>query len=566
MANEKWPQSNESRRLNILSWLDELIKQYPDFENDIEDLKFNIEEKQLWNWTPLQLRIEWSVLRIKRNEKEDDVLKKLEAFFKELLKDEVWETVEVVKDEASDLTKLALAEWKKRTYWRDITPVIVKVKYAFEWEKLFDDMSELREKIHDKTLWNEDFTIENSNLKLDIKSWDSDEVMLDKLTVFFKKLLDSNISKFEAIETIDTNSKDFNKERKKAWAVILSSFNIFRWKFKWEKLSFKISELRDLIDNRMLWISRWFKIDESWIKLHIKKWDNLDTVVEKILNFIEAIQKKYPDKFDKSEVIDSKEVLKSMDEDKTYWRDVIAWIDILQRDFPVWEYPVLEKLKQMIENNKVWAWTNLYFNIWGAILEIDTEDSEKSIKNKISVFIWILKQFAEEKKDDDKLNDIFWRDIEATLKSMEDIYWSNSDFQMLIMLIEAWVLWTVKDFNANIEGIIINIFPSDSDWDIKKKLIKFIDDLKNQKKVVIDNQEIINARKKIAELEKWMRELSDRYKKAIIDSSTKDSKIWTLERKVEIHQQEIKDLKNNQSSSGSWSWYSNYSRPVTRFW
>jgi hypothetical protein len=52
--------------------------------------------------------------------------------------------------------------------------------------------------------------------------------MLDKLTVFFKKLLDSNISKFEAIETIDTNSKDFNKERKKAWAVILSSFNIFR--------------------------------------------------------------------------------------------------------------------------------------------------------------------------------------------------------------------------------------------------------------------------------------------------------------------------------------------------
>jgi uncharacterized protein YktA (UPF0223 family) len=46
--------------------------------------------------------------------------------------------------------------------------------------------------------------------------------------------------------------------------------------------------------------------------------------VEKILNFIEAIQKKYPDKFDKSEVIDSKEVLKSMDEDKTYWRDVIA--------------------------------------------------------------------------------------------------------------------------------------------------------------------------------------------------------------------------------------------------
>lgn len=563
MANETWPISSEDRRESILSSLDELAKKYPDYKNDIEDLKFDFEEKQLWYWKALQLRIWEEVLRVKRNETEEELLKKLETFLNALLKDEVRETIVSVQDEAWDLTQIALAEWRKKTYWRDITPVIIKVKYAFAWEKLFDDMSDLREKIHNQTLWQEDFFVEYWWIILDIKAWDDSNTMLDKLAIFFKNLIDKNKEKFEALKTIDTQSKDFNKERKKAWAVIFASFNNFRWKFKWTKLSLKISELRDLIDTSMIWIETWFEINEDWVLLDIKKWDHPDIVVEKILNFIEKVQKKYPEKFDKKEIINAEKVVASMEEDKTYWRDVIAWIDILQRNYPKDEYPVLQKLKEMIEANKIWVWTNLFFNIGWAILEIDTTDSEKNIKSKISVFIWILKQIVDQENEKNKLDQVFWRDIEATLKSLEDVYWKNTDFQMLIMLIESWVLWTVKDFNANIERVSINIFPSDSDSDIKKKLLKFIDWLKDQKKVVIDNKEVVEARRKIAELERWMQELSDRYRQAI---RQKDWKIWDLERKVDIFEQENRRLKAQTSSSSSSSSSSSWSRHISRNW
>jgi len=47
MLHENGTLSFENRRENILSFLDELVKKYPDYENDIEDLKFDFEEKQL---------------------------------------------------------------------------------------------------------------------------------------------------------------------------------------------------------------------------------------------------------------------------------------------------------------------------------------------------------------------------------------------------------------------------------------------------------------------------------------------------------------------------------------
>lgn len=561
MVNETWPLSNEERTKNILLDLDKLKDKFPDYINDIEDLIFDFEEKQLWYSKALQLRIWETVLRIRRSEKEDDLLKKLEDFLEALLKDEVEEVVDSTKQDSQDLTHIALAEWRKRTYWRDITPVIIKVKYAFEWEKLFDDMNVLREKIHNQTLWQQDFSITHWGLTLDIKQWDDSPTMLDKLAIFFKKLINSNTQKFEAIKTIDTSTKDFNKERKKARAVIFACFNDFRWKFKWSDFGLKIAELRDLINASLIWVQTWFKIKEDWISLNIKKWDHPDIVVEKILKFIEEIQKKNPKKFEEKELIDSKEVLTTMEEDKTYWRDIIAWIDILQRNYPAKDYPVLDKLKQMLEANKLWEWTNLFFNIWWVILEIDQTDSEKNIKSKISIFIWILKQIADQEEEKNKLDKVFWRDIEATLKSFEEVYWTNTDFQMLLMSIESWILWTVKDFTWDVQWVIINIYPSDSDSEIKQKLLKFIEWLKNQKKVVVNNQEIIEARKKIAELEKWMQELSDRYKDAI---HKKDWKIWNLEKKVDIFEQENRKLKAQISSSSSSG--STRSRPVTRNW
>lgn len=556
MSVEKKSLDNQERRKNIIGSLEILIEKYPDYKNDIEDLIFHIEEKQLGNWQALLLRIWESVLRVKRNESEWEMLTKLETFLDELLQDDVSKTQKEVKEKAIDSTSISLVEWKNKTYWRDITPVVIQAKHVFVWEKISDEMSELRQLIHDWTLWKKDYSISYKELKLEINKWDSDEIVLEKLAIFLKKLSTTYKDKFDILSKPDLDWKDFNKDRKKAWAVIFSSFNDFRWKFKWEALGYHISELRDLIDNYMLWRNTWYSINQDWVVLDIQKWANLDTIVEKILVFIENIQTKYPEKFDKKEIIDAKSVIKNKEEEKVYWRDVVAWVDILQKKYTKADYPILEKLKEMMENGKLWHWTSLYFNIGPAILEIEPTDSEKAVKNKVSVFIWILKQISDQEDEKNKLNDTYWRDIEATLKWYEDIYWNNLDYQMLIMLIESWTLWTVKDFKAEIEWVEIKIVPSDSDAMIKQKLVDFINWLKNQKNSFINNKKFTDAKKKIQELEENMVEIDNRYRKAV---KSKDQKIDDLERKVHIYEQEIKKLKSAQQSQAIPK--SSYSRP-----
>lgn len=549
--------SIEKRRENIVESLRLLEQKYPDYKKEIDDILFYFEEKQLGNSQAYLLRIWESVLRVRRQETEPDLLNKMETFLNELLKDDILKTVDGTKKTVVEYSWLSLAEWKTRTYWRDVTPMIIKTKYAFVWEKLYDDMVDLRKHIHDKTLWSKKFLIDYNDIKLDINPWDTDEEMLEKITIFFKNLENNYSDKFNSIKTIDTTSKDFNKDRKKAWSVILATFNDFRWKFKWQDFSMKISELRDLIDNFMLWTQTWFQIKEWKINLDIKKWDSLDVMVEKILVFIENIQKQYPDKFTKNQQIDAKEILKNMEEEKIYWRDVIAWIDLLQKDYNQSEFPVLQKLKEMLENNKLWEWTNLYFNIGWAILEIETIDSEKAIKNKISTFIWILKQLSDQQKAQNKINEIYWRDIESDLRWYEDVYGSNVDYQMLIMLIESWILWTVKDFKADIEWVKINITPTDSDSIIKQKLVDFIKWLQDQKKTALDKKRFDQAQERIKKMEQWMIDLDTRFKKASKDWQLKDMKIVDLERKVAIYEQEIKNLKSQAQPSSRPS----FSRP-----
>lgn len=549
----------EKRRENILQSLQKLLAKFPDYKNEIDDISFYFEEKQLGNSQATLLRIWESVLRVKRLETESDLLLKMEAFLWELLQDDLTKAVGDTKEVVAEYSWLALAEWKTKTYWRDVTPMIIKTKYAFDWESLFDDMTLLRTQIHHKTLWSQKFSIAYNDLKLEINPWESDEEMLQKITLFFKDLERVYSQKFQAIQTIDTSSKDFNKDRKKAWSVILASFNYFRWQFKWEPLSLKISELRDLIDNFMLGTHTGFSIDDGKVHLDIKKWDSLDIMVEKILLFIENIQNQYPEKFAKIQKVDANAILKNMEEDKIYWRDVIAWIDLLQKDYTAAEFPVLEKLKAMLENHKLWEGINVYFNIWGAILEIETTDSEKSIKNKISTFIGILKQLSDQQKAQNTLNEVYWRDIEAELKWYEDVYGSNVDYQMLIMLIESWILGTVKDFKADIEGVKINIIPSDSDSAIKQKLVDFISGLKDEKKSAIDNKRFNQAQERIKKMEQSMNDLDVRYRKASKDGQIKDMQIVDLERKVAIYEQEIKNLKTQAQPSSS---RPSFSRPT----
>lgn len=547
------------RRENILHSLNILLQKFPDYRKEIEDISFYFEEKQLGNSQATLLRIWEVVLRIKRLETESDLLGKMETFLWELLQDDVTKTVGDTKETVVEYSWLSLAEWKTKTYWRDVTPMIIKTKYAFVGESLFDDMTLLRTQIHHKTLGNQKFLLTYNDLKLEINPWESDEEMLQKITLFFKDLERDYSQKFQAIKTIDTSSKDFNKDRKKAWSVILASFNYFRWQFKWEPLSLKISELRDLIDNFMLWTHTGFAIDEWKVHLDIQKWDSLDIMVEKILLFIENIQNQYPEKFAKIQKVDAKAILKNMEEDKIYWRDVIAGIDLLQKDYSQAEFPVLEKLKSMLENHKLWEGINVYFNIWWAILEIETTDSEKSIKNKISTFIWILKQLSDQQKTQNTLNEVYWRDIEGELKWYEDVYGSNVDYQMLIMLIESGILWTVKDFKADIEGVKINIVPSDSDSAIKQKLVDFISGLKDEKKSAIDKKRFEQAQERIKKMEQSMNDLDARYRKASKDWQIKDMQIVDLERKVAIYEQEIKNLKTQAQPSSS---RPSFSRPT----
>jgi len=406
-------------------------------------------------------------LAVSRNEKEISMLGKVEAFIHALegATPQTASTVAQVADVVEPLT-----EGKKETYWRDVTVGIITLKHVFENTPFGEEMAKLRQLIHDGEMGKEDYSAEFENISLEIKQGDSDDIMLGKLTQFIKAIKRKHESKFKP--TPPREGIEEPKDRKKIWAEILAGLVAIKKAFKGTNFGTDVAKIKDLIDDYKIGYEFEYSLDTEWgISLKIDKGEDLDNMVKKLAEFIEAVQKANPDRFDETEAFSADKVVEQKEARKIYWQDVIAGLDVLQKTYTAKEYPAIQALREMIENNELAMGNSLLMNVGPIILDVKKTDNDKAIKNKIAVFIGELKQIA---PSTEVLTETYWRDILAQLHGMEDSYGDNPDYQMLIMTIEMGTLATVRDFQISIDGVELEITIKDTDQIIKEKLSEFI--------------------------------------------------------------------------------------------
>lgn len=287
-----------------------------------------------------------------------------------------------------------------------------------------------------------------------------------------------------------------------------------------------------------------FQICGKYIR--IAKGDSDDIVLTKLSRFIGEVKAEHTDLFPPKPA-QPEQV--SASADAIFWRDVIAGIDGLFRDYPDKDFQSLYTLRTMIENGEVGVGMHLLMTINNVHLWIQKKDDGATIKDKIAVFIGELKQIASSNKKtkeaplDPKLEQTYWRDIEAALSALEPAFGDDANFKLLHISVKKGILGTVRNFHAVIGGEALDIIQSDSDTDIKDKLSAFIRKLSAGGQVKL-NEEV---RKKFHELEKKYTnlehqnlDLESRYKKAGGDLQQRGAEIIRLEDQVRKLQAELR--------------------------
>lgn len=540
----------KQKKSSILSLLNRLIPWYTEFQPQLEDLQFYVENDVLGDNQPFLLTI-WGVrLAVNRNEPDKNSMLQKILNFCESLATKLPTSVEVTetKHVVEWITEKKLIQ-KETIYWRDVNVLLINMYSIFWWSEFAEEIKKLRKLIHKWELGSNVYNLEFEWVKLSIDKWEKDDEILLKLVWFIRKIE----SKYEEEFKTERQHKERawvseEKDRQKIWATIMAWLISLKKVFKWSDFGWEIAILKDMIDNYQLWYKAWTTIRSPWwINLIIRKWEDLDTITEKLVTFISWIQDKNKSKFEESSIVDKTVTLEKKEQDKYYWTDVLAWIDNIQKLYPENEYPSIAKLKEMIENGELWIWSSLLVNVWPAILNINKTDNDKDIKNKILVFLWVLKQISSELEETDQIDDLYWRDILGNLKAMEEAYWDIPDYQMLLMTIEFWVLGTVRDFSTVIDWISLEIKISDSDKALKTKLDKFMKELQNNKKVKIDQQAMKKALERITQSEMENKRVTEELKKKIKELWDQSATIVDQQNTIKRLEDELKKLKNSAS-------------------
>lgn len=552
---------NPETKRKILDYLNKILTHYREFEKDIQDLIFYIEEDILWNNQHFLLTIGNSRLQVRKDESDKDTMyQKIIDFCEKIIKtlpteSEISETKHIV---SWVVDKNIIP--KETIYWRDVNVLLIAISNIFEWQTLSEDIKKLRKIIHKKELWLYDYHLDYEWLKLTIKDWESEDNILVALMSFIRRIEAKHEKEFsKARESRLRISEEEQKDRQKIWATILAGLSACKKVFKWSDFWWDIAILKDMISNYELGYTSGITIHSPWwIELTINKWEDLDSITEKLITFLADIQQNNKEKFEAWTVINKNTAIQNKEENKNYWTDILVWLDNIQNFFPEKDYPSLKSLKEMIENDELAHWSSLLVNIWPAILSINKNDNNKNIKNKILVFLWVLKQMASDIENEWKIDDVYWRDILSTLKGMEDVYWDNGDYQVLMMTIEFWTLWTVRNFSTTISWVTLDIKISDTDTTLRQKLTKFIKELQDNKKVNIDSQALKKALKRINQSEIENKKVTEELKKKINELDKKDNQIIDQQDTIKKLQDEIKQLKNSWSQSAPRSSYRSY--------
>ncbi len=527
LANSPLPP--EQAREDVVNRIRALTEHFPDDEQKIEELAFYIEEQDLIGVRAYLLTVNGKSLRISKKDSESVAMGKIEEFLRALENPADTATASVTSQRkksgrsAKD-TFEPLVAGKDKIYWRDITVPLVRMKYAFAGTKFSNDMAALREIIHKGELGQDAFNTNFGSASIQIEQGDPENVMLLKLSRFIKTVTRENPEKMKESKDAKEN-KDGSEDRVHIWSEIMAHLIKLKNTFKGEGLGMQIAEVRDLLDGYQLGYQMGYDIQTPKGSLSIKKGDHPAVLVEKLVQFIADIEKGHPKKFKAADRISVKDVTEKKESDKTYWADVIAGLDTLQKQYPASQYPSIQKLKDMIESGELGE-TALMVNIGPVALDIDPADSAKALKNKVAIFIGAMKQVSDEA--DTTMDAVFWRDLYSSLKAMEDTFGDNPDYQLLMMSIDSGTLGTVKDFQTIISGVSLQITARDTDTQMKKKLTTFIDELRQQKTVQFDQQALEKSKKRIEKLEqeaaeenaRWRREMKQQQKQ-IVDQQEK---------------------------------------------
>jgi hypothetical protein len=535
---------------SIAALLDIAVASYPDYENDLNDLKFYIEQDMLGNGQAFLLRIWNDRLQIGRNEQDKGAMKeKLLTFFRTVLPEPKTNGVLWwIQALTQDVWEWMIIPTKDRLYWRDVTVYIVMMKQIFSRNKTFvDQLTNLRKLIHNDELGKSEYTIGHDDTSLEIKKWDPEHEMLVKLSLFIRTLEQKHMSEFNKYRAQNSSRWiEDPKDRQRIWSDILAGLVSLKKTYKWTDFWVEIATLKDLIDGYQLGYHIGVEITApNGQELSIRKWESLDKIVEKMVTFISEVQKSDTKNYPNGPVLQGEKSIESKEEAKFYWTDTIAGLDHLQKKFSVNEYPSLQSLKEMIELGELGVWSNILISVWPIHLHIKKADNDKAIKNKIAIFIGELKQLAST-IESDGIDEIYWRDIVGQLRGMEDAYGEYSDYQLLIMSIEAGTLGTVRDFKTVIDWVSLSIVVTDSDKILKEKLQKFIDDLKTQKKTKVDEKIVKRTQERMQQMDKEYRELQRQYVEQEKEVRKGSTKVRDQADEIRRLQDEIKQLKQAQ--------------------
>lgn len=144
---------------------------------------------------------------------------------------------------------------------------------------------------------------------------------------------------------------------------------------------------------------------------------------------------------------------------------------------------------------------------------------------------------------------VYWTDILWKLKLYEEMNKNYVDYSVLIMLIEDWILWTGQEFFCSLWDIELEIKTSDTDSEIKIKLIDFISKLEKKSqefnfKKIIQEQSI----KREQEREADKRELEKIEEKSRLEREADRRRIQELENKLKW----INNINSSQTRTNSY--------------
>lgn len=542
-----WELKNEA-----LSWLQKLKWLFAEFSEDIDALIFYIENDNLGNNQAFLLSIAGEHLSLEKDTPEKEKMyRSILDFSEKILKKQEKNRVAEEKKSIGTLIHLIAQNplvHKENLRFRDISVILVALKHIFPEDSVFTDwITKIRTLIHKRRLGTQDVSLWFEDISLDIKVWMGDGEMLLELFHFAHKIYGKYPRKFrEYLERSRKIKEDEPKDRQEIWSIILATMTDFKQKFHGSPFGARIAELKDTIQSYNL-LQNDYPLQSPWgVHLDIKKEDTLDEVVEKLVLFLAWIQEKNTERFPKETRIRSQEVIASKEKEKVYWRDILAGLDFIQSSkYNPKEYPELQQFREIVEDGKLGEWLLISLEVDGAKLYITKFDSEKRMKNKVLEFMWELKVRASVGEDMGSQK-IFWKDILLQLKAMEEAYGSYADYQLLVMSIESKTLGIVKDFSTIIDGIALEIFPTDSDKTIREKLEKFVQELKEHKKIKIDENAMQRMRERLEQAQREQEELRKKYDKLLYDQEDLKKKTGD---KMKQQEKKIKQLEDELENS-----------------